>query len=43
MYILPTDLMEAHRDRLGSIDTGKGCLRWRKPEDVEEVNGRTWD
>jgi len=35
VYILRTEVMEAHRDRLASIDTGKGCLRWRKPEDVD--------
>jgi uncharacterized protein YdhG (YjbR/CyaY superfamily) len=38
-YVLRTDVMAAHRARLTGLDVGKGCIRYRRPEqlDVEVV------
>ena len=35
LYILRTDVMEAHRHLLGDLDVGKGCIRYRKPEQID--------
>jgi uncharacterized protein YdhG (YjbR/CyaY superfamily) len=35
LYILRTDVMARHRDRLGRIDTGKGAIRYRNPGQVD--------
>ena len=35
LYILRTDVMEAHRDRLAGLGLGKGCIRYRRPDQVE--------
>ena len=34
-YVLRNDVMDAHRDRLGGIDTGKGCIRYRRAEQID--------
>lgn len=34
-YILRTDVREAFVDRLAGHDMGKGCLRFRKPEQID--------
>jgi uncharacterized protein YdhG (YjbR/CyaY superfamily) len=34
-YVLRTDVMAAHRDRLQGLSVGKGCIRYRRPEQVD--------
>lgn len=34
-YLLRTDVREAFEDRLAGQDMGKGCLRFRKPENID--------
>ena len=31
-YVVRTDVMAAHRDRLAGLSVGKGCIRYRRPE-----------
>ena len=35
LYILRTDVMEAHREQFKGISVGKGCIRYPKPEKVD--------
>jgi uncharacterized protein YdhG (YjbR/CyaY superfamily) len=35
LYILRTDVLEPHRADLAALDVGKGCVRYRKPEQVD--------
>lgn len=35
LYILRTDVTEAHRSRLDLLDVGKSCIRYRKPEAID--------
>jgi uncharacterized protein YdhG (YjbR/CyaY superfamily) len=35
VYVLRTDVREAFEDRLAGYDMGKGCLRFRKPEQID--------
>jgi uncharacterized protein YdhG (YjbR/CyaY superfamily) len=35
LYILRTDVIAAHRDQFDQLDLGKGCIRYRKPEDID--------
>ena len=37
LYILRTDVMNAHRDRLAvrGVSLGKGCIRYSKPERID--------
>jgi uncharacterized protein YdhG (YjbR/CyaY superfamily) len=35
LYILRTDVMAAHRSELDHLSLGKGCIRYRKQEDVD--------
>lgn len=34
-YVLRTDVMAAHRDRLDGISVGKGCIRYRRPAQID--------
>jgi uncharacterized protein YdhG (YjbR/CyaY superfamily) len=34
-YVLRTDVMAAHRERLAGLDVGKGCIRYRRPEQID--------
>ena len=34
-YVVRTDVMAAHRDRLAGPSLGKGCVRYRRPEQVD--------
>ena len=34
-YVLRTDVLAAHRDRLGGLSVGKGCIRYRRPEQMD--------
>jgi uncharacterized protein YdhG (YjbR/CyaY superfamily) len=34
-YVTRTDVLEAHRDRLATLSVGKGCVRYRRPEQVD--------
>ncbi len=34
-YVVRTDVMAAHRDRLDGLSVGKGCIRYRRPEQVD--------
>lgn len=35
-YVVRTDVMAAHRDRLAHLSVGKGCIRYRRPEQLDE-------
>jgi len=35
LHILRTDVLEPHRVDLPGLDVGKGCIRYRKPEQVD--------
>lgn len=37
LYILRTDVLDAHRERFDHLDVGKGCIRYRNPDQVDEV------
>jgi uncharacterized protein YdhG (YjbR/CyaY superfamily) len=34
-YVTRTDVMAAHRDRLTGLDVGKGCIRYRRTDQVD--------
>jgi uncharacterized protein YdhG (YjbR/CyaY superfamily) len=34
-YVTRTDVMAAHRDRLTGLSVGKGCIRYRRPEQID--------
>jgi len=34
LYVCPADVLDEFRPRLGKLDCGKGCIRFRKPEDL---------
>ena len=33
-YVVRTDVMAAHRERLAGLSVGKGCVRYRRPEPI---------
>ena len=35
LYVVRTDVMAAHRGRLGGLSVGKGCIRYRRPEQMD--------
>jgi uncharacterized protein YdhG (YjbR/CyaY superfamily) len=35
LYILKTDVMKAHKDKLKGISVGKGVIRYTKPEKID--------
>ena len=35
LYVLRTDVVAAHRDRLAGLSVGKGCIRYRRPGDLD--------
>jgi uncharacterized protein YdhG (YjbR/CyaY superfamily) len=37
LYVLRTDVLDAHRDRLAGLDVGKGCIRYRRLEQVDHA------
>jgi uncharacterized protein YdhG (YjbR/CyaY superfamily) len=34
-YVTRTDVMAAHRDRLTGLDVGKGCIRYRRTDQID--------
>jgi uncharacterized protein YdhG (YjbR/CyaY superfamily) len=36
LYVLRADVMDAHRDRLAGLSLGKGCVRYRRPDQLDE-------
>jgi len=34
LYILHTEVIDAHRDRLAGLSVGKSCIRYRSPEQI---------
>ena len=34
LYVLDKPVVDKHRAQLGKLDIGKGCIRFRKPEDL---------
>jgi uncharacterized protein YdhG (YjbR/CyaY superfamily) len=34
-YVVRTDVMAAHRERLAGLSVGKGCIRYRRPEQLD--------
>lgn len=37
LYILRTDVVAAHRDQLAGLDVAKGCIRYRRPSQVDPL------
>ncbi len=35
LYILKQDVFEAHRERFAGLSLGKGCIRFKKPEQID--------
>lgn len=35
LYLMRTDIRDAFEERLAGQDMGKGCLRFRKPENID--------
>jgi uncharacterized protein YdhG (YjbR/CyaY superfamily) len=35
LYILKEEVLNEYRDRMKGIDTGKGCIRYTKPEKID--------
>jgi uncharacterized protein YdhG (YjbR/CyaY superfamily) len=35
LYVLKTDVVNAHRDALSGCSVGKGCIRFRRPEQID--------
>jgi uncharacterized protein YdhG (YjbR/CyaY superfamily) len=35
LYVLRTDVLGAHLAQLGDLDLGKGCVRYRRPDQVD--------
>jgi len=35
LYILRTDILNAHREQLGGLSVGKGCIRYRRPDQID--------
>jgi uncharacterized protein YdhG (YjbR/CyaY superfamily) len=35
LYILRQSVLEAHRSRLSGLDVGKGCIRYRRPAQID--------
>lgn len=35
LYVLRTNVADAHRDRLGGLDVGKSCVRYKRPEQID--------
>ncbi len=35
LYVLRTDVMADHREALAGLSVGKGCIRYRRPEQVD--------
>ena len=35
LFILRLDVVEAHRERLTGLSIGKGCIRYRRPEQLD--------
>ena len=34
LYVMRTDVLNAHRSQLADLDVGKGCIRYRSPAAV---------
>jgi hypothetical protein len=34
-YVLRTDVLDAHRDRLDGLNVGKGCVRYRRSDQID--------
>jgi uncharacterized protein YdhG (YjbR/CyaY superfamily) len=35
LYVMRSDVLNAHREQLSGLDTGKGCIRYRSPAAVD--------
>ena len=35
LYVLRTEAFEANRDRFAGLSIGKGCIRFRRPEQID--------
>ena len=35
LYVMRTDVLNAHRSQLADLDVGKGCIRYRSPAGVD--------
>lgn len=35
LYVLKQPVFDAHRDRLAGLSLGKGCIRYRRPEQID--------
>ena len=36
LYVLRTDVVAGHRNQLTGVKVGKGCIRYRNPDQVDE-------
>ena len=36
LYVMRTDVLNAHRSQLADLDVGKGCIRYRSPAAIED-------
>jgi uncharacterized protein YdhG (YjbR/CyaY superfamily) len=41
LYVLRTEVFEANRDQFGGLSIGKGCIRFRRPEQIDPELVRT--
>ena len=37
LYVLRTDVLDAHRDQLVGLNVGKSCVRYRRPDQVDQA------
>ena len=35
LYVMKKDVLDGHRSELRGIDLGKGCIRYRRPEQID--------
>ena len=35
LYVTRTDVLAAHRDQLAGLSVGKGCIRYRRPDQID--------
>ncbi len=35
LYVLRTDVLDSHRERLAGISLGKGCVRYRRADQID--------
>ena len=41
LYVMRTDVLNAHRSQLAGLDVGKGCIRYRNPAVIDFTVARS--